>query len=62
MSEAVSADAQAAEVLDALIIGAGFNGVYQLHRLREKGFSVKVFEAGESLAASGTGTAIPGPA
>ena len=49
MSEAVSADTQAAEVLDALIIGAGFNGVYQLHRLREKGFSVKVFEAGESL-------------
>jgi cation diffusion facilitator CzcD-associated flavoprotein CzcO len=37
------------EVLDALIIGAGFNGVYQLYRLREKGFSVKIFEAGEGL-------------
>jgi cation diffusion facilitator CzcD-associated flavoprotein CzcO len=49
MSEAVSTEAQTGEVLDALIIGAGFNGVYQLHRLREKGFSVKVFEAGESL-------------
>jgi cation diffusion facilitator CzcD-associated flavoprotein CzcO len=49
VSEAVSAEAQTAEVLDALIIGAGFNGVYQLHRLREKGFSVKVFDAGESL-------------
>lgn len=49
MSEAVSADAQTTEVLDALIIGAGFSGVYQLHRLREKGFSVKIFEAGASL-------------
>jgi cyclohexanone monooxygenase len=49
MSEAVSVDTQTAEVLDVLIIGAGFNGVYQLHRLREKGFSVKIFEAGECL-------------
>ena len=49
MSEAVSVDTQTAEVLDALIIGAGFSGVYQLHRLREKGFSVKIFEAGENL-------------
>jgi cation diffusion facilitator CzcD-associated flavoprotein CzcO len=49
MAEAASANAQTAEVLDALIIGAGFNGAYQLHRLREKGFSVKIFEAGESL-------------
>ena len=49
MSEAVAADMQTAEVLDALIIGAGFSGAYQLHRLREKGFSVKIFDAAESL-------------
>jgi cation diffusion facilitator CzcD-associated flavoprotein CzcO len=49
MSEAVSVDTQSDEVLDALIVGAGFSGVYQLHRLREQGFSVKVFDAGECL-------------
>jgi cyclohexanone monooxygenase len=36
-------------VLDALVIGAGFNGVYQLHRLREEGFAVQLFEAGTEL-------------
>jgi len=49
MSETVAADTQTADVLDALIIGAGFSGAYQLHRLREKGFSVKIFEAGKIL-------------
>jgi cyclohexanone monooxygenase len=42
-------DTQPAEVLDALIIGAGSNGVYQLYRLRERGFSVKVFDGGDCL-------------
>ena len=37
------------EVLDVLIIGAGFNGAYQLYRLREAGFNVKIFEGGECL-------------
>ena len=31
---------------DALIIGAGISGLYQLYRLRELGCSVRVFEAG----------------
>ncbi|RRO18719.1 NAD(P)/FAD-dependent oxidoreductase [Saccharopolyspora rhizosphaerae] len=31
---------------DAIIIGAGFSGLYQLHRLRELGMSARVFEAG----------------
>jgi cyclohexanone monooxygenase len=30
--------------LDALIVGAGFSGIYQLHRLRELGLSVKVVD------------------
>ncbi|KKK39838.1 cyclohexanone monooxygenase [Mesobacillus campisalis] len=30
---------------DAVIIGAGFAGMYMLHSLREAGFSAKVFEA-----------------
>ena len=38
--------ASAAEELDAVVVGAGFSGLYMLHRLRGKGLSVKVFEAG----------------
>lgn len=37
------------EVLDALIVGAGFSGLYQLHRLRKQGFKVRLFEAGDEL-------------
>ena len=36
--------------LDVLCIGAGFAGVYLLHRLRDElGLKVKVFEAGKEL-------------
>jgi cation diffusion facilitator CzcD-associated flavoprotein CzcO len=31
---------------DVIIIGAGLSGMYQLHRVRELGLSVRVFEAG----------------
>nr|WP_271209062.1 NAD(P)/FAD-dependent oxidoreductase [Rhodococcus wratislaviensis]GLK33514.1 cyclohexanone monooxygenase [Rhodococcus wratislaviensis] len=31
---------------DVIIIGAGFAGLYQLHRLRELGYDVRVIEAG----------------
>ena len=31
---------------DAIIIGAGFAGMYMLHCLRELGLSVRVYEAG----------------
>jgi hypothetical protein len=34
--------------LDALIVGAGFGGVYQLKRLREEGLSVKLVESGSN--------------
>ncbi|MGI9323648.1 MAG: flavin-containing monooxygenase [Pseudomonadales bacterium] len=37
------------DVLDALILGAGFSGCYQLYRLRERGFKVKLFDSGEAL-------------
>jgi len=33
-------------MFDAIVIGAGVAGMYQLHRLRELGLSVRVFEAG----------------
>lgn len=39
----------AATPLDALVVGAGFAGLYMLHRLREAGFSVRVVEAGSGV-------------
>jgi cation diffusion facilitator CzcD-associated flavoprotein CzcO len=47
-------DKQAVEVgqvaqFDVVIIGAGMSGMYQLHRLRELGLSVRVFEAGDGV-------------
>lgn len=34
---------------DAIIIGAGISGLYQLHKLRELGLRVHVYEAGEGV-------------
>ena len=34
------------ENVDAVIVGAGFSGLYLLHRLRKAGFSTRVFERG----------------
>lgn len=34
---------------EVLIVGAGFAGVYQLHKMRQLGFKVRLFEAGERL-------------
>ena len=41
--------APAAPDLDAVIVGAGFAGLYMLHRLREAGFTARVFEAGTGV-------------
>ena len=38
-----------AERYDAIIVGAGFSGLYQLKILRERGFSVQVLEAGDGV-------------
>ncbi|WP_231639080.1 flavin-containing monooxygenase [Sphingomonas profundi] len=35
--------------IDAVVIGAGFGGLYMVHRLRELGFSVQGFEAAADL-------------
>ncbi len=34
---------------DAVIVGAGFSGLYMMHRLRERGLSVQGFEAGSDV-------------
>src|SRR5258706_1998806 len=34
---------------DVVIVGAGFSGLYALHRLRALGFSTRVYEAGDGV-------------
>ena len=34
---------------DAVIVGAGFNGVYLLYRLRQEGYKVLLLDAGKEL-------------
>src|ERR1700710_1619382 len=38
--------AEMGSAYDAVVVGAGFAGMYMLHRLRGLGFSARVFEAG----------------
>ncbi|MGE0822738.1 MAG: flavin-containing monooxygenase [Candidatus Binatia bacterium] len=44
-----AASAKPIEQFDAIIIGAGISGLYQLYRLRELGLSVRVYEAGSGV-------------
>lgn len=44
--ERVAAGAGPVECWEAMVIGAGLSGMYQLYRLRELGFKVHVYEAG----------------
>ena len=37
------------QALDAVVVGAGFSGMYMLHRLRELGLSTRVFEAADGV-------------
>jgi cation diffusion facilitator CzcD-associated flavoprotein CzcO len=46
---AADRDTQPALDFDAIIIGAGISGMYQLYRLRELGLRVRVFEAGTGV-------------
>ena len=41
--------AKSPSVVDVVIVGAGFAGMYMLHRLRGLGMSVRVFEAGSGV-------------
>ena len=44
-----AADSAPAAHYDAIIIGAGISGMYQLYRLRQLGLSVRVFETGDGV-------------
>ena len=35
--------------VDAVIVGAGFAGMYMLYRLRNQGLTVQILEAGEGV-------------
>ena len=48
-ASAQPAAAGAAKTADVVIVGAGFAGMYQLHRLRALGLSTVVFEAGDDV-------------
>src|SRR3954465_15249743 len=43
------AEAKSPAAFDVVIVGAGFAGMYMLHRLRGLGFSARVFEAGSGV-------------
>src|SRR4051794_32344796 len=47
MSDAKSPSA--AKSLDAVVVGAGFSGMYMLYKLREMGLSARVFEAADGV-------------
>ncbi|ABS62436.1 Cyclohexanone monooxygenase [Parvibaculum lavamentivorans DS-1] len=50
MAREASASAQAGgEEFDAVVVGAGFAGMYMLHRLRDLGLTARVFEAGDGV-------------
>src|ERR1700743_1202622 len=46
MTAASVSDKEREELFDVVVVGAGFAGMYMLHRLRGLGFSVRVFEQG----------------
>ena len=50
----------ATDQFDAIIIGAGIAGLYQLYRLRELGMSVRVFEAGTDVGGTWDWNRYPG--
>ena len=40
---------------DVVIVGAGFAGMYMLHRARGLGLSVRVYEAGDGVGGTSDG-------
>jgi cation diffusion facilitator CzcD-associated flavoprotein CzcO len=45
---------------DAVVIGAGVSGLYQLYKLREPGLRVRVFEAGSGVGGTWNWNRYPG--
>src|SRR5438270_7887747 len=49
MSAMPSAAAKSPEAYDVVVVGAGFAGMYMLHRLRGQGMTARVFEQGSGV-------------
>jgi cyclohexanone monooxygenase len=47
--EAKAGGEAARERVDVVVVGAGFAGLYAIHRMRELGLSVRCFEAGDGV-------------
>src|ERR1700726_4972977 len=47
--QSISGKSQPAEAYDVVVVGAGFAGMYMLHRLRGLGLSVQVYEQGSGV-------------
>jgi len=49
MSATPSVPRQSADCYDVVVVGAGFAGMYMLHRLRGLGFTARVYEQGSGV-------------
>ncbi|MEQ8660141.1 MAG: NAD(P)-binding protein, partial [Gammaproteobacteria bacterium] len=38
-----------AQAFDVVVVGAGFAGMYMLHRIQQQGLSVRLYEAGSGV-------------
>ena len=45
----MSQDKGSQNSVDVVIVGAGFSGLYLIHRLRNEGYSLRVFERGDGV-------------
>src|ERR1700731_1569858 len=61
-SPAVSGKSHAAgsEAYDVVVVGAGFAGMYMLHKLRKQGLSVRVYEQGGDVGGTWDWNRYPG--
>ena len=48
-TRATRADVRPTTDFDAVVVGAGFGGMYMLYKLRELGFTARVYEAGSDV-------------
>ena len=60
--DTVSQDGVAqADKLDAMIIGVGVAGLYQLHQLRKQGLKVRAYDSASNVGGTSTVTTLSAP-
>lgn len=57
----MNGSAKVEENVDALVVGAGFGGIYQLYSLRKLGLSVKVIDIAADVGGTWFWNRYPGP-